>query len=105
MGDLFSWNCQNADNLEERFVEFNFQFTRPLTPQERNQAIYHFLAGLTELNGLHLYVIYSVDFTANNRLQLTFRNISLDRNRILLQIMVKFKEIYPVQPAKILQEP
>lgn len=94
---------QNADNLEECFTEYNFRFTRPLTPEERNKAIYHFLAGLTELDGLHLYAIYSVDFTQTDKLQLTFRNIALDRNRILLQLMVKFKKTFPVQPAEIVE--
>ncbi|MDM8521491.1 hypothetical protein QUF64_15700 [Anaerolineales bacterium HSG6] len=96
---------QNADNLKESFVEFNFCFTRSLTTQERNQAIYHFLSGLGELEGLHLYAIYSVDFTADDKLQLTFKSISLDRNHVLLQVMVKFKEKFPVQPAKVLQKP
>jgi hypothetical protein len=93
---------QNADNLEEVFTEYNFRFTRPLTPKERNEAVYHFLAGLVELDGLHLYAIHSVDFSEVDKLQLNFRNIAVDRNRILFQLMVKFEERFPVQPAEVL---
>jgi hypothetical protein len=98
LGSFKGW--QNADNLAEVFTEYNFRFTRPLTPKERNEAVYHFLAGLVELDGLHLYAIHSVDFLEVDKLQLNFRNIAVDRNRILFQLMVKFKERFPVQPAK-----
>ncbi|MDM8520121.1 hypothetical protein QUF64_08745 [Anaerolineales bacterium HSG6] len=104
--ELFTPNDQtsvwrNTDNPSEQFRDFNITFTRNLTPQERNQALAHFINGLAESEVTDYYTIYKVDFSRPNFLQLTFRLLAIDTSRSLGYLFVTFKENFPVSdPSK-----
>jgi len=104
--DLFTPNDQtsvwrNADNPSEQFRDFNITFTRNLTPEERNQALAHFINGLKEFEVTNYYTIYKVDFSRPNSLLLTFRLLAIDTSRSLGYLFVTFKEKFSVAyPSK-----
>lgn len=89
---------RNTDYPNEHFREFNIQFTRPLTPEERNQALAHFINGLTEFEATTKYTLYKVDFSKPDFLQLTFQTLALDDSRSLGYLFVTFKQKFPVAP-------
>ncbi|MDM8520613.1 hypothetical protein QUF64_11230 [Anaerolineales bacterium HSG6] len=93
---------RNSDNHEEHFVELNFNFTRPLAHAEQNKAITHFMNGLVQFNLTEAYIIYTVDFCNPEMMILTFRNLQVDMQRGLLQIIIEFRKLFPVKPPKVL---
>ena len=95
---------RNADNPREHFLELNIKFTRSLDHTERNQAIAYFVAGLDQLDATAKYVIYMIDFSKPDFLQLIFQHVALDRTRAWLQLLVEFRKKFPVSPAKRLMD-
>ncbi|MDM8527279.1 hypothetical protein QUF58_03615 [Anaerolineales bacterium HSG24] len=91
---------RNADNPDQHFVDLNFRFMRPLTDEERNEAVCHLVARLQELQTQTSYVIYNIDFSKTDFLQLTLRHIALDNSRLLTQLVAGLKERFPVSSPK-----
>ncbi|MDM8518694.1 hypothetical protein QUF64_01500 [Anaerolineales bacterium HSG6] len=89
---------RNADNPSEQFTDYNIRFTRPLTPEERNQVLAHFINGLVEFEVTDKYTLYKVDFSKPDALQLTFQTLALDDSRSLGYLFVTFKQKFPVAP-------
>ncbi|MDM8520124.1 hypothetical protein QUF64_08760 [Anaerolineales bacterium HSG6] len=91
---------RNADNPDQHFVDLNFRFMRLLTDEERNEAVSYLVTRLQELQMQTSYVIYTVDFSKADFLQLTLRHIALDNSRLLTQLVAGLKKRFPVSPPK-----
>ena len=90
----------NADDPTEHFMDFNITFTRPLTPEERNQALAHFINGIAEYEITDTHTIYKIDFSKPNFLCLTFQTLGIDTSRLLGYLYVTLKKKFPVAPSR-----
>jgi len=88
----------NADKPTEQFIDYNIRFTRSLTPEERNQALAHFINGLVEFEATTKYTLYKADFSKPDFLQLTFQTLELDDDRLLGYLFSTFRRQFPVAP-------
>ncbi|GEM_PF-2470308 len=95
-----SW--QNLDRPGKLFTDLNFNFTRPLHPAERHEAIAHFVEGLSRLEVTNNYAICALNFADPTFLQITLQSLALDRSRALLRLIVEFRQKFPVKPAETL---
>ncbi|MDM8532399.1 hypothetical protein QUF63_14590 [Anaerolineales bacterium HSG25] len=84
----------------EQFIDYDIKFTRPLTPEERNRALAHFINGLVEFEVTTKYSLYKADFSKADFLQLTFQSLELDQDHALGYLFVTFKQKFPVAPSK-----
>lgn len=91
---------RNADASEQHFVDLNFRFRRPLTDEERNKAIFYLVSCLQETGLKTNYVIYTVDFSKTDYLQLTLQHIAVDNSRLLVQLVAGLKKQFPVYSPK-----
>ena len=90
----------NADDPNEHFIELNIKFTRSLSHKERNQAVRHFVTGLKKLDVTDKYVVYQLDFSKPDFFQLTLQHVLTEQTRAWLQILVEFRQKFPVVSPK-----
>jgi len=90
----------NADDPTEQFIDYNIEFTRVLTPKERNQALAHFINGLAKYEVTDKYTVYKIDFSKPNFLYLTFQILEIDISRLLGYLFSTFRRTFPVAPSR-----
>ncbi len=91
---------RNPANYEQSFIDLLLKFTRPLSIEEKYQAIAHFINGFQRLNLTQTYSICKVDFSAPDYLELTVQTIALDHERALLQLVIEFRKKFPIMPPQ-----
>lgn len=77
------------------FVQYQFQFDRDLSNDEKSQITRHYLDGLKQLDTESIVGIQSFDFSEAQRCALTFHESTIDRNRVLFALYVGLKDKFP----------
>jgi len=86
------WKNERGDIFEE----FEIEFKRELSPQERTEVMRHFVLGFAARNAQHEYCVASLDFTNPSVLKLAIQLIAPNRTGALLALLVQLREMFPV---------
>lgn len=92
-----TWRLWHDPNdTEKRFIELDFYFSRKLTNLEINKVFKFFANEFLNRELSDNFTLNSIIFIDNNHLNINVRHLKADRERNLLQMIVKFREQFPV---------
>jgi len=85
-------------------LEFEFLFSRDLTPYEQNRAIKHFIKVIDQFEANTHYSIQRIYYSDSNRLELAILHHEEDYTGTMLYLLKSFKSTFPVKSAKRLNK-
>ncbi len=86
------WRNERGDIFEE----FEVEFGRELSPQERTAVMKHFILGFETLKAQDEYAIALLDFLNPSILTLAVQILAISRTRALLALLVRLRGMFSV---------